>query len=86
MTDSRREILSLVAQVSSAAPDVRLGQLMAHLGLLGEAHHGKELAELQDDELAAVLIRHLAELKSLSSGAPAVAHPELASGYAARPA
>jgi len=86
MTDNRREILALLAPVSGVAPDVRLGQLMAHIGLLGEAHLGKGLAELEDDEMAAVLIRHLTELKSRPAILPVVAQPELASGYSARPA
>ena len=34
----QREALAVMAEVWSLSPDVRLGQLMAHLGFLGEAH------------------------------------------------
>jgi hypothetical protein len=86
MTDNRGEILSLLAQLSAMAPDVRLGQLMAHLGWLGEAHQGKGLAEIEDDELAALMVRHLGELNSRQGASPMVARAEAAQGYSARPA
>jgi hypothetical protein len=86
MTDNRGEILSLLAQLSAMAPDVRLGQLMAHLGWLGEAHQGKGLADIEDDELAAVMVRHLGELNSRQGASPMVARTEAAQGYSTRPA
>ena len=39
----QREALAVLAEVWSLSPDARLGQLLAHLGLLGEAHLGKGL-------------------------------------------
>ena len=52
------------------SPDVRLGQLMAHLGFLGEAHVGKGLGYIEDDELLAILYRHRAELLSRRQDVP----------------
>ena len=73
MTDAQREALAVLAEVWSLSPDVRLGQLMAHLGFLGEAHLGKGLGYIEDDELIAILYRHRAELKARSEGAPSPA-------------
>lgn len=70
MTDVQREALAVLAEVWSLSPDVRLGQLVAHLGFLGEAHLDKGLGYLEDDELIAVLYRHRAELLARSQGTP----------------
>lgn len=40
-SDLQREALAVLAEVWALSPDVRLGQLFAHLGFLGEAHLGK---------------------------------------------
>ena len=64
MSDMQREALAVLAEVWALSPDVRLGQLMAHLGFLGEAHVGKGLGYIEDDELLAVLYRHRAELRA----------------------
>jgi hypothetical protein len=58
----QREALAVLAEVWALSPDVRLGQLMAHLGFLGEAHLDRGLGDIEDDELIAVLYRHRAEL------------------------
>lgn len=49
-----REAVAALAEVWALSPDVRLGQLLAHLGFLGEAHLGRGLGYLEDDELLAV--------------------------------
>jgi hypothetical protein len=64
MTEMQREALDVLAEIWSLAPDVRLGQLMAHLGFLGEAHMGKGLGYIEDKELIAVLYRHRKELRA----------------------
>src|SRR5207248_6129435 len=58
----QREALAVLAEVWALSPGVRLGQLLAHLGFLGEAHLGRGLGYIEDDELIAVLYRHRAEL------------------------
>ena len=66
----QREALAVLAEVWSLSPDVRLGQLFAHLGFLGEAHLGKGLGYIEDDELIAILYRHRAELLARLQGGP----------------
>ena len=73
MTDMQREALAVLAEVWALSPDVRLGQLMAHLGFLGEAHVGKTLGHVEDDELIAILYRHRAELRARLEGTPSQA-------------
>lgn len=75
MSDMQREALAVLTEVWALAPDVRLGQLMAHLGFLGEAHVGKGLGYIEDDELLAILYRHRAELKARLENAPPQALP-----------
>lgn len=70
MSDIQREALAVLAEVWDLSPDVRLGQLMAHVGFLGEAHLGKGLGYIEDDELIAVLYRHRAELRARLEGTP----------------
>jgi hypothetical protein len=68
--DVQREALAVLAEVWALSPDVRLGQLFAHLGFLGEAHLGRGLGYIEDDELIAILYRHRAELVARSQGTP----------------
>jgi hypothetical protein len=70
MSHMQRETLAVLAELWALSPDVRLGQLMAHLGFLGEAHVGKGLGDIEDDELMAILYRHRAELKARLEGTP----------------
>jgi hypothetical protein len=62
MSDLQREALAVLAELLTLSPEVRIGQLMAHIGFLGEAHLGEGLGYLDDDELLAILYRHRAEL------------------------
>jgi len=62
MTDVQKEALAVLAEARDLSPDVRLGQLMAHLGFLGEVHIERGLGYIEDDELIAILYRHRAEL------------------------
>jgi len=70
MSDLQREALSVLAEVLSLSADVRLGQLFAHLGFLGEVHLGRGLGYIDDDELLSVLYRHRAELQTRLGGTP----------------
>ena len=68
--DMQREALAVIGEVWALSPDVRLGQLLAHLGFLGECHVGHGLGDIEDDELIAVLYRHRAELLARIQGTP----------------
>jgi len=67
-SDVQREALAVLAEVWALAPDVRLGQLFAHLGFLGEAHFGRGLGYIDDDELMAILHQHKGELVARLEG------------------
>lgn len=67
--ESQKEALNVLANICSLAPDVRLGQLFAHLGFLGEAHVGHGLGDIEDDEMIAILYRHRRELQARLQGA-----------------
>jgi hypothetical protein len=70
MTDIQREFFIVLPEVCLLSPDVRLGQLLAHLGFLAECHLGKGLCDVEDDELVAILYRHRAELLARLEGVP----------------
>lgn len=59
---TQREALAVLAEVCELSPDIRLGQLFAHLGFLGEDQTGRSLWDLDDEQLLAVLYHHRAEL------------------------
>ena len=69
-TDEQRAALDAVAEVWSLAPEIRLGQLFAHLGFLGEVHLGRGLGVIDDDELIAIINRHRDELASRTPAPP----------------
>ncbi|MBI3468485.1 MAG: hypothetical protein HY000_36245 [Planctomycetes bacterium] len=68
-SDSQREALSVLAQVWGLSPDVRLGQLLAHLGFLSDVYFERGLGDIEDDELMSVLCRHRDELLARLPGA-----------------
>jgi hypothetical protein len=65
----QREALAILAEVWALSPDIRLGQLFAHLGFLGESHIGRGLGYIEDDELVAIMYRHRDELQARLHGA-----------------
>ena len=67
-SNTQHDAIAVLSEVWSLSPDVRLGQLLAHLGFLGEVHVGRGLGNIDDDELIAVLYRHRAELLARQEG------------------
>jgi len=61
-SDLRREVLAMLAETAALAPEIRLGQLMAHLGFLGEDELDRSLWDMEDEQLLAILQRHRSEL------------------------
>lgn len=59
---TKREFLDLLSEVCELSPDIRLGQLLAHLGFLGEDQTRRALGEIDDEQLLAVLYHHRSEL------------------------
>jgi hypothetical protein len=77
MSNTRCEALAVLAELCESSPDVRLGQLLAHLGFLGEDQTGRSLWDLDDEQLLAVLYQHRRELAARKTD---VIVPGLASG------
>ena len=67
---TRQEALAVLAELCELSPDVRLGQLLAHLGFLGEDQTGRTLWDIDDEQLLAVLYHHRAELGGRASEPP----------------
>jgi hypothetical protein len=62
ISTTQAEALKLLAELCQLSPDVRLGQLLAHLGFLGEDQTGRSLWDIDDDQLLAVMQHHHGEL------------------------
>jgi hypothetical protein len=56
------EALAVLTEVCELSPEVKLGQLLAHLGFLSEDQTGRSLWDIDDEQLLAVLYHHRAEL------------------------
>ena len=63
---TQREALAVLAELCGLSPDIRLGQLLAHLGFLGEDRTGRSLWDIDDEQLLAVMYHHLTELAARS--------------------
>ena len=61
------------AELCELSPDVRFGQLLAHLGFLGEDQAGRTLWDIDDEQLLAVLHHHRGELVARTGDSAAVA-------------
>lgn len=62
-TDIQANVLQRLKEVHRLCPEMRLGQLMATLGLLGEDATGHSLWDIEDEELASVLERFARDLE-----------------------
>ena len=69
-SDLQRAAIAMLAEVWALSPDVRLGQLLAHLGFLGEDRFERGLGDIEDDELMSVLSGHRVELLARLQNAP----------------
>ncbi len=70
---TQREALAVLAEVCELSPDVRLGQLLAHLGFLGEDQTGRCLWDIDDEQFLAVLYHHRGELTARQPDSPSQA-------------
>ena len=68
---TQHEALAVLKELYDLSPDVRLGQLLAHLGFLGEDHTGRTLWDIDDEQLLAVLYHHRGELIARATGTAA---------------
>lgn len=70
ISTTQREAITLLTELCELSPDIRLGQLLAHLGFLGEDQTGRSLGDIDDEELLAVLYHHRAELVGRQPASP----------------
>lgn len=61
-TQSPHELLDRLALVCRLCPEMRLGQLIATIGLLAEDETGRNLWDVEDEEFAAAVERFIADL------------------------
>jgi hypothetical protein len=66
--DRHSEVLHRLAEVHRSCPEMRLGQLLATVGMLGEDSTGRSFWDIEDDELAAAVERFASDLASRSDG------------------
>jgi hypothetical protein len=64
ISPTQREALAVLTELCDLSPDVRLGQLLAHLGFLGQDQTGRSLWDIDDEQLLTVLYHHRGELVS----------------------
>ena len=68
--DARKEALAALAELSNLAPELRIGQLVAHLGEMSEDDGGHGLGDIEDDRLLEVIRRHYHELSQIVRQTP----------------
>ena len=59
ISDQRRELLRLLAELSDEAPDVRFGQLIANLSYLGRGLSAESVWDVEDEDLLRAAREHL---------------------------
>lgn len=63
MSNTRREILRVLEELSAACPEVRLGQLIANLSYIARGPHAESIWDMEDEELLAAAKKHLQDLR-----------------------
>lgn len=58
---TRRELLTLIEELSSACPEYRLGQMILNLAFMAREEGDRALWDLEDAELIAAARQHLAD-------------------------
>lgn len=61
--DRQSDVLQRLQEVRHLCPEMRLGQLLATVGMLGEDSCGRSLWDLEDDELSAAVERFANDLR-----------------------
>lgn len=72
---AQREALTVLAELCELSEDMRLGQLVAWIGDLGEIQTDRKLGDIEDGQLLAVLYLHRDQLAARRSGSQKQALP-----------
>jgi hypothetical protein len=67
ITAARQEALNLLAELSAARPDMRLGQLLTSLATAARGPDVESIWDLEDEELILVARRQLGRLAQIQS-------------------
>ena len=67
MNPTRQELLSVLAALSSACPEMRFGQLIANLATLAKGLSAEGLWDAEDEELLAAAQKQLAYFEQTRS-------------------
>jgi hypothetical protein len=68
--ETRREALAALVELSNLAPELRIGQLVAHLGEMSEDDGGHGLGDIEDNQLLELIRRHHQELSQIVKNSP----------------
>ena len=60
--DRQSDVLHRLQEVHRSCPEMRLGQLLATVAMLGEDSTGRSLWDIEDDELSAAVERFASDL------------------------
>jgi hypothetical protein len=66
--DLQSSVLHRLEQIRRLCPEMRLGQLLATVGMLGEDSTGRSLWDIEDDELLAAVERFASDLSRRTDG------------------
>ena len=61
--DRQSDVLQRLKEVHRLCPEMRLGQLLATVGMLGEDSTGRTLWDIDDGELSAAVERFASDLR-----------------------
>jgi len=64
MTTSRAELLQVIAEISTANPDLRLGQIITNLALKARGPNVEAIWDCEDDEFLPVARRLLDQFRN----------------------
>ena len=67
MTPIRQELLSILAELSGACPEMRFGQLIANLSYLAVEPTVEAIWDMEDENLLEAIRQHLADLSMRKS-------------------
>jgi hypothetical protein len=62
--DFQSHVLHRLEEIRRLCPEMRLGQVLATVGMLGEDSTGRSFWDIEDDELAAAVERFAGDLSS----------------------
>jgi len=78
MTGNRIELLQLIADISQANPELRLGQMLTNLSSMARGPHPESIRDSEDDELITAARRLLSRLRERSEATSASTHRTVA--------